>query len=197
VLDADDVLDEEVPLADQSAAPGLGAAADRTRVLAQDVTQGGTQDLPEELVLDFDLETADLETADLLSDDPGDHPNELLDDYPTVDLEQSTTSDASARRHDADQPPTGGSAYTWSRPSAELTTWWWALPEQTRTALAALRPGETLNPACGHAVKMAGLPCPQVPAVVRGQRVLHLVATAPLVRMVHLIRMTHSERRLV
>jgi hypothetical protein len=136
-----------------------------------------------------------------------------LDADPVLDLDaedSDTVEDFDAAAQDASketsaddldqpdpQPVFGGSGYVWSGPPEDLTTWWWSLPEQTRSALAALRPGAALDPVLARAVIAAGLPCPRVPTVIDGRRVMHFVATAALVQRVNLARMAHSERRLV
>ena len=95
------------------------------------------------------------------------------------------------------QPAPGGSGYVWRQPPEHLTTWWWTLPEQTRTSLAALHPGDTLDAVTARAAADVGLPCPRVLGVVAGRRVMRPIATAALVRSVQQARMAYSDRRLV
>jgi hypothetical protein len=118
-----------------------------------------------------------------------------------LELDNSDADDADTDDGDADdadaQPVPGGSGYVWNRPPEDLTTWWWSLPDQTRSQLAALRPGSVLNPVLARAVTAAGLPCPRVPITVNGRRAMQLVTTAALVHTLNQARMAHSERRLV
>jgi len=84
------------------------------------------------------------------------------------------------------------------RPTPEhLTTWWWSLPEDVRSMLAGIRPGDLLSRNAEDALQPLGALLPTIVTTQSGVRTTRSVATSQLVHSLHLVRMTHSERRLV
>lgn len=91
----------------------------------------------------------------------------------------------------------GGSGYVRREPDPALAAWWQRLPEATRVTLAALRPGEVIPREAAVALREIGVPSPEVVVTEDGRRVRRAVASRDVISTVLLVRLTHSERRLV
>lgn len=91
----------------------------------------------------------------------------------------------------------GGSGYVRREPDPAMAAWWQRLPEATRTTLAALRPGEVIPRDAAVALREIGVPSPEVVVTEEGRRVRRAVASRDVISTVLLVRLTHSERRLV
>lgn len=91
----------------------------------------------------------------------------------------------------------GGTGYVRREPDPALSAWWQALPEPTRVTLAGLRPGEVIPREAAVALRQIGVPSPEVVVTEGGHRVRRAVASRDVISTVLLVRLTHSERRLV
>jgi hypothetical protein len=91
----------------------------------------------------------------------------------------------------------GGTGYVRQELDPALAAWWQALPIPTRTALAAVRPGEVLSREAAAALAATGLVCPEVVVVEDGRRVRRRIASRDVIATVLRVRLNHSERRLV
>jgi hypothetical protein len=91
----------------------------------------------------------------------------------------------------------GGTGYVRQELDPALAAWWQALSIPTRTALAAVRPGEVLSRDAAVALAATGLVCPEVVVVEAGRRVRRRIASRDVIATVLRVRLNHSERRLV
>jgi hypothetical protein len=91
----------------------------------------------------------------------------------------------------------GGTGYVRQELDPALAAWWQSLPISTRTALAAVRPGEVLSREAAGALAATGLVCPEVVVVEEGRRVRRRIASRDVIATVLRVRLNHSERRLV
>jgi hypothetical protein len=97
----------------------------------------------------------------------------------------------------AGEDPWGGAGYVRREPDPALTKWWQGLPESTRTELAALRPGQVIPRDASVALRTIGVSSPEVVVSEDGRRVRRPVASRDVISTVLMVRLTHSERRLV
>ncbi|PRY14494.1 hypothetical protein [Kineococcus rhizosphaerae] len=91
----------------------------------------------------------------------------------------------------------GGTGYVRREPDPTVVAWWQQLPEATRAELAALRPGQVLPRGAAHALQVIGVQAPEVVVTEDGRRVRRGVASRDVISTVLMVRLTHSERRLV
>jgi len=107
------------------------------------------------------------------------------------------THETPARAPQDGQEPWGGSGYVRREPDPALAKWWHALSESTRAELAALRPGQVIPREASKALHLIGVVSPVVVVTEDGQRVRRPVASRDVISTVLMVRLTHSERRLV
>lgn len=103
----------------------------------------------------------------------------------------------SDEHRDPDPATWGGTGYVRQELDPALIAWWQSLPIPTRTALAALRPGDVIPRDAAAALAATGMTCPEVVVVEDGRRVRRRIASRDVVASVLRVRLNHSERRLV
>ena len=101
------------------------------------------------------------------------------------------------REKEPDPGAWGGTGYVRQELDPALVAWWQSLPIPTRTALAALRPGDVMSREVAAALAATGMSCPEVVVVEDGHRVRRRIASRDVVASVLRVRLNHSERRLV
>lgn len=107
------------------------------------------------------------------------------------------TSESSAE--DTQQPKRtvpAGSGYVRHVMDPRLTSWWSALPTETRRGLSALRAGDDLRPELAARVVEVGFECPSAIVVGEdGSRARRWVAPRPLVQVIQQLRLTNDDKR--
>ncbi|GAA0293131.1 hypothetical protein [Kineococcus aurantiacus] len=114
-----------------------------------------------------------------------------------TDAQHDEQQEQQEQQHEQHGGAWGGTGYVRREPDPEVVAWWWRLPEPTRAELAGLRPGQVLPPAAARALHDVGVATPEVVVVEDGRRVRRAVASRDVISTVLMVRLTHSERRLV